>query len=149
MGGELDDQALGQRFDAIIVLIVVALRVLSADGDDSAPNGQCCGSINPAVLSIDLGVAAIDGNRRLVFGPHIATGDHDVAVAIHADEDPGASDVGGIVDDRALLEGIESFLDLAQALIDLVRQLVGAVILRLEPIVFRAQRLAFGPLFVG
>ena len=68
MRGKLDDQALGQRFDAIIVLVIVALRFLSTDGDDRALNRRCCGSINPAVLSIGLGVAAVDVNGGLVLG---------------------------------------------------------------------------------
>jgi hypothetical protein len=149
VGGELDHQPLGQRLDGVVFIVLFGAGGLAADGDDSALSGRGRGSIVAAGFSIGLSVAAVDGDGRLVLRPHIAAIDHDLAVAVHADEDAGARDVGGIVDDGTFLEGFKRLLDLAQALVDLVRQLVGAVILRFEPVVLGAQRLAFVPLFLG
>ena len=66
MRGELDDQSLGQRLDATIVLVVVGLRVLAADGDDSALNGRG-GSIDPAILAIGLGAVFLHLQAELNF----------------------------------------------------------------------------------
>ena len=87
-------------------------------------------------LAVLLGIC----DRRLVLGPDIAAIDAKRAVGVDADEDAGAGDLGRIVDDRPIVEGGERRLDLAEPLVDLVRQFVGVLILRLELGVFGLQR---------
>ena len=62
------------------------------------------------------------------------------AFGVDADEHAGAGDVGRIIGDRAILEGGERRLDLAEPLVDFVRELVGALVFGFELGVFGVQR---------
>ena len=88
-------------------------------------------------------------DRRLVLRPHKATLDQERAVAVDADEGARAGDLGRIIDVRPLVERGQRLLDLAETRIDLVRQLVGVLILRFELRLFGAQRVDGRLLLVG
>ncbi len=78
----------------------------------------------------------------------IAALDAQSAIGIDADEDAGAGDLGGIVDHRASIEGLQRRLDLAEPLIDLVGELLGLGVFRLQPVILGAQRVVAGLLLV-
>ena len=146
MRGQLDDEALGQRLDAVL-LIVLRLRGLAADGDDGALNG---GRGRLASFTVNLlRIAAFGLDGTFILGTYIAAINQQRAVGVEADEDAGDGDVGRIVDRWALLEGVEGLFDLAETCVDLVRQLVGFGIFGFEPVVFVAQRFAGGALLIG
>jgi hypothetical protein len=83
-------------------------------------------------------------HRRLVLGADIAALDTQRAIPADADENTGPRDLGGIVDDGPLVQRRNFCLDLTETLVDGLRQLVGFVIVGLEPNIFRLQGLAAG-----
>ena len=141
MGGQLDHETLGQRLDAVF-LILLGLGGLAADGDDRALDGRRIGLIAPGRLAIGLGLG-------LILGADITAVDRQRAVDVEADEGAGDCDVGLIVADRTVLEGLQGLLDFAETLIDRVGQLVGLGIFRFDPVIFLAQRFAGRTLLVG
>ena len=110
MGGQLDHETLGQRLDAVF-LIVLGLGGLAADGDDRALDGRRIGLVALERLAIGLGLG-------LILGADITAVDRQRAVGVEADEGAGDCDVGLIVADGAVLEGLQGLLDLAETLID-------------------------------
>ena len=96
------------------------------------------GSLRAGQADVALPVWLID--RRLILRPHEAAIDQQATVAIDADEGAGAGDLGRIEDMRPVVEGGQRFLDLAEANIHLVRQLVGILILGFEPRLFGLKR---------
>ena len=132
MGGQLGDETIGQRLDAVVFLrrFGVGRRCVAADGDHRALHGAVgFGALGRFAVGIALGF-----DRSLVFGPDIAALDAQSAIGIDADEDAGAGDLGGIVDHRAVVERFERRLDLAEPLVDLVGQLLGLGVFRLQPV---------------
>lgn len=150
MGGEFDHQPFGKRLDAV-VLVVLRIHRLAADGDDGALRAglgrdRTAFGVGLAITGI---VLAIDGDGRLVLGTDITACDNEFAGAVDADENARVGDLGSVIDRRAVLEGGQRRLDLAKARIDLIGQLVVVGVFRLEPLIFLAQRLAGGALLVG
>src|SRR3546814_2696538 len=83
---------------------------------------------------------AVDGDRRFVFQTHISAIDTQPAVGPDADESTGAPDLRFVVNDRAGVERRQSRFDFAEPLIDVVRQLIGILIFRLQLGVFDVER---------
>ena len=65
----------------------------------------------------------LDG--RFVLRADIAAIDDQLAVGVERDEDAGDGDFGRVVADGTIVEFLQRRLDLAEPLIDLVRQFVG------------------------
>ena len=97
-----------------------------------------------------IAIAALDRlDRRFVLGADEAAFDVQRPLAVDADEDAGAGDLGRIVADGPVLERRDGGLDLAEALIDLVGQLVGLRVLLLKRVLFGLQRGEAGVLLFG
>jgi hypothetical protein len=58
MGGQLDDEPLGQRLDAVFLIV---LGRLAADGDDCTLDGRRIGLVAAGRLGIGLGLALVLG----------------------------------------------------------------------------------------
>ena len=97
----------------------------------------CCSRSHPPLL-----LAFARRHRLLVLGAHIAALDVQGAVAADADEDAGTRDLRRIVDDGALLELAQRRLDLAQARVDLLRDLLGVGVLLLQLVQLRLESIA-------
>ena len=69
---------------------------------------------------------------RLILRPHVATVDRQQTLGIDADENAGAGDLSRIIDQRPSFEDGPRRLDLSEALIDLVRQFVGVLVILLD-----------------
>jgi hypothetical protein len=82
----------------------------------SARPGACAEKAGRLRRVVGLGRNRRD--RRLILGSDEAALDTQCAVALDADEDAGAGDVGGIEPDRLVFERRQGGLDLAEALID-------------------------------
>jgi hypothetical protein len=134
---QLGNEPFGQRLDDVFLVVILRFGRLAADGDDGALNGAGCRDFGTGGFGLAVGV--LDADPRLVLRAHIAAIDDGLAIAVDADEDAATRDVGRIVDDRALLEGFERRLDLAETLVDLVRQLIGFRVFSLDPFVFLTQ----------
>ena len=130
MRRQLHDEAIGQRLDAVI-LLVVRLR-LTADRDDGSARGRRVGigSVGAGRSRCLFAVRPLD--RRFVLRPYETAFDQERAVAIDADEGAGAGDLGRIEDMRPIVKGGQRLLNLAEAGIDLVGKLVGVLILGFE-----------------
>lgn len=126
MGRQLGDEAIGQRLDRI-VLIVLRLGRLATYRDDGTLHDQF------SRIAADFhAIPALRGDRRFVLGSDIAAIDVEAAVMGDTDEHASTADINGLVADRSRVKGGERRLDLAEALVDLVRQLTGALIFSLE-----------------
>ena len=79
----------------------------------------------------------------------MAAFDPQSATAVDADENPGAGYLGGIVDHRSIVEGLQRRLDFAEPVIDLVGELLGLGVFRLQRVELGAQRVAAGLLLLG
>ena len=141
---ELGHQAIRERPDALVLL--VALRGGMATGEDGprevadAPLGLAARAVLARVLLAFLAVAC--RHRLLVLRAHIAALDVQGAVAVDADEDAGTRDLRRIVDDGALLERRQRRLDLAQARVDLLGDLLGVGVLLLQLVELRLEGIA-------
>ena len=94
---ELGDEPFRQRLDGVVLFrFGLRFRRSGADCDDGTLGGapRLAGGWEIIIASFDR------FDRRLVFGTNIATLDAEITVAIDADEDPSARNLGGIVDDR-------------------------------------------------
>ena len=92
-------------------------------------------------------VARID--RRLVLGPYIAALDAEDAGCVDADEGAGTRDLGCVIKDGPALEGLQRRLDLTEAAVDLLGDLVGLGVGLLKLAELRLQGIAGGYLLVG
>ncbi len=139
--GQLGHEAVRERLQVLVVL-VLRPGDLPADGDDGALNhGRVgIGAVRSSRRGIGLAVLLRLADGRLVLRPDVAAVDRQRAFGVDADEDAGAGDVGRIIGDGPIVEGGERRLDLAEAFVHLVRQLVGAVIL--PPPAWRIRRSA-------
>ncbi len=81
----------------------------------------------------------LDG-RRFILRSDVAAINQQSAFGPDADEDTGAGDLGWSIDDRAILEGRERRLDLAEPLVDFVREFIDALVFGFELSVFGVQR---------
>src|SRR3546814_5963425 len=112
-----------------------------SDGDDGALHRRSGRLRAIGRLSAGFGVTvAVDGDRRFVFQTHISAIDTQPAVGPDADESTGAPDLRFVVNDRAGVERRQSRFDFAEPLIDVVRQLIGILIFRLQLGVFDVER---------
>jgi hypothetical protein len=87
--------------------------------------------------------------RRLVLRSDIAAFNPEIPLAVDADEHARARHFGGIVDRGTLLECGERSLDLAEALVDLLREVVGLGVFLLEAVKLCPQGLAAGMFLVS
>jgi hypothetical protein len=124
MGGQLSHQPIRKRADGLVLLRRVRLGTCrrAADGDDGPLDGAAgagggLGRIASAALNRP--------DRRFVLGADEAAFDVQRPLAVDADEDASAGDLCRIVADGPVLERRDVGLDLAETLIDLVRQPVG------------------------
>ena len=150
MGGQLGHQTIRKRTDRLVLLggLRVGAGRRTADGDDGPLHGAL--RAGDRHLAAAFGLATRDRfNRRLVLGPDEAALDAQRALAVDADEDAGTGDLGRIVADGPVFECRHGGLDLAEALIDLVRQFVGLGILRLKGVLFGLERGKAGVFLVG
>jgi hypothetical protein len=146
MRRKLGDEALRQRLEAVVLFgLGFRLRRTGANGDD--------GTLDRTVRLVGdggLDIVILDRlERRLILSTYIAPLDPEIAVAVDANEHAGAGNLGGIIDKRTSVECLQRGLELADSLVDLLRQLVGLGIFLLELIKLRAQYLAGRTLLVG
>src|SRR5690606_1630222 len=132
-----------------VFLFVLGVGRLPADGDDGALAGAGIGDTTFGFFGSAIRRGGVGIGRPLILGPDIATIDHDLAVAIDADEDTRQRHLGRVVNDGALFEGFEFRLDLAEPLIYLDRQLVGLGVFGFEALVLFPKRFPRRTLLVG
>ena len=108
-----------------------------------SPSG---GGPRRAVLAFGFGLRL---DRQFVLRPDVAPLDTQASRAVDADESAGAADLFGIERNRAIVEGGERRLDLAEPLIDLLGELVGLRIGFLQPVHLGLQGVARGLLLLG
>ena len=150
MGGQLGHQTIRKRTDRLVLFgrFRVGAGRRTADGDDGPLHGALRASDRH--LAAAFGLATRDRfNRRLVLEPDEAALDAQRALAVDADEDAGAGDLGRIIADGPIFECRHGGLDLAEAPIDLVRQFVGLGILRLKGVLLGLERGKAGVFLVG
>jgi hypothetical protein len=136
IGGQFDQQSLRDRLDAVI-LVFLRFGRLSADRDDGAlDDGLARRSRFDRRCRF---VSVLDHDRGFVLWTDVAAIDCKHAFGIDADENAGNGDLGRIVADGTSVKRLYSRFQLAEALIDLVGQLVGAFVFLREPIVFGLQ----------
>src|SRR3546814_5140816 len=73
-------------------------------------------------------IVTLGGGRRFILGTDTPTLDPQAPIAIDADEGASAGDITGIVADRPVLEGVELGLDLGGTLVDLLGQVLVALL---------------------
>ena len=142
IGGEFGEQLVGQRAKAFVLF----LRGLGVDRrrrrllrpPERRCSGRRCRDAVFAFVDDDLRL----GERRFVLRADIAALDAKLAGTVDADEGAGAGDIFGGIDDRALLESLERRFDLGKPGVDLLGDLVGVRIGRLELVGFGTKRLA-------
>ncbi|MEY9393601.1 hypothetical protein AB7M74_002239 [Bradyrhizobium japonicum] len=147
MRRQLGNQPIRQRFGRILVLLF-GVSSVTCDRDDCPLNGATC------LLPLDrLRIGALPDfsidRGDLVLRSDITPVHRQTPFGIDADEDAGADDLGRIVDHRPFFERDQCRLDLTETLVDLVRQLVGILILRFEPRVLRIECVYGGLLLWG
>jgi hypothetical protein len=132
MCGQLDDEPIRQRLDRVVVVLLDGFGWRAADRDDCAVD-HTIGSWPVVGLSVALCFApGLDDHGCLILRPHVATGDRQQTLSIDADEDAGAGDLGRIVDKRSRFQDGPRRLDFSEALINLVRQFVGVLVILLD-----------------
>ena len=141
MGGKLGQEPFRQRLDRIAVVIVLGRDRVEAAVEDDCRDAGSAGHRRLARhgrgFLVLIGPVLIGGG--LVFGADIAALDVEAAVAIQADENAGPRNLGRVEPDGAIVERLDLGFEFAETLIDLVGQLVGLGVLRLERVEFRLQ----------
>ena len=144
MRRQFGNQPLGKRLDDLFFLF--GLGRLSADGDDGALAIRRERVVGDVVI---LWGIAVDGLGLFVLGTDPAAIDDKGAVLVDSDEGTGDGDLGGVIDSRTAFEDVELLLDLAEPVVDVVRQLVVLGIFSLETLLLLAQLLALPLLLLG
>src|SRR5258708_36328197 len=133
MSGQLGDEPIRQRLDRVVVLLLDGFGWRAADRDDRALDHTIGSWPVAVVFSVTLYFAfGLDAAGCLIFRPHVATGDRQQTLGIDTDEDAGAGDLGRIVDKRSRFQDGTRRLDFSETLINLVRQFVGVLVIRLD-----------------
>lgn len=154
VGGQLLHQPFGQRLQPL-VLLGLGFDVQAGNGDDGALDRRSAAAVHCARLAVGsrvrLIVVVLLGHlRRLVLGTHEAALDLQPSRAVDADEGTRAAGLGRIERRRTRVEHVERRLDLAEPLIDIVRQVVGRVgILLLDRAILGLERVVGDLLLVG
>ena len=113
--GELGHEPIRQRADALVLIRLVDAGISS--GARVIAGSRRGARLRGAVgLGVATGLLVFRRDRRLVLGPHIAALDPEHAGAVDADEGAGTGDLGGIIEDGPLIEGLQGRLDLAEPL---------------------------------
>ncbi len=146
--GELGQQPVGQRADALVLL----RRLGGRSGCAGVGLGRGLAlrlRIGLGLVGLDLLLLRLGRDRRFVLRPDIAALDAQRARAVNADEDAGARHLLGIVGDGPVLECGERLLDLGQAAIGLLRHLIGLGAFLLQPVELGLECLAPRRLLLG
>ena len=145
MRRQFGHQPVGDRLQALVFLRLgrrlglrrhARLVVLNPSGDRP----------RRAVLAFGFGLRF---DRQFVLRPDVAPLDTQASRAVDADERAGAADLFGIERNRAIVEGGERRLDLAEPQIDLLGDLIGLRVGFLQAIHLRLQGVARGLLLFG
>jgi hypothetical protein len=130
--------------EALVLLVALRWRMAGERGRGTGGRGRTVGSCRRAVLAriLLLFLAFACRNRLLVLRPHIAALDVQGAVRADADKDAGTRDLRRIVDNGPLLEFPQRRLDLAQARVDLLRDLIGVGVFLLQLVQLRLEGIA-------
>ncbi|RZN23185.1 hypothetical protein CWO90_31355 [Bradyrhizobium sp. Leo121] len=127
MGRQLGDQPIRQRLGRIFI-IILGIGSTTCDRDHRALDGSAL------FLTFDRrrigGARDIRiGCRHLVLRPDVTPVHGEAPLRVNADEDACSGDLGRIVQHRPVFERRQRRLDFAEALIDLVGQLVRILVI--------------------
>ncbi len=123
---QLDEESIRQRFCNVLVVLFSLSRATRDRNDRAGHRGRnLLASRRRRIGALaDFWIA----HRCLVLRSDITPIYREPALGIDADEDPGANDVGGIVDHGSVFESQQRRFDLAETLVDRVGQLVRILI---------------------
>ncbi len=145
MRGQLADEPIGQRPDALKLFVLLGFGRRAAHRDDSALHTSRLATHGRTTIA-PLPVLTF---HSLIVGADIAALDRELAVVADADEDTGPRHLVRAIAHRPGLEDLQRLLDLPEPRIHLVGQFLGLGILRLQLVELITELLTLGTLLIG
>ena len=128
---QFDNEAFRQRTCRVLV-IILAISGVACNRDGRPLHARTIRLLTFARRDIDALPGLRIFARRLIFRPDISAVDGEPPLGIDANKNAGSGDVSRFKDDRPFFERHQGRFDFAEALIDLVGQFVGVLVVEFQ-----------------